>query len=74
MLQRTSGEAWKERHNAIHGERCRETSLAMLSSDMTDTRGERVAWGPTALLDRAGSVLQQARLNEEALLVADLPV
>ena len=46
----------------------------MLSSDMTDTRGERVAWGPTALLDRAGSVLQQARLNEEALLVADLPV
>ena len=46
----------------------------MLSSDMTDTRGERVAWGPTALLDRAGSVFQQAPLNEEALLTADLPV
>lgn len=46
----------------------------MLSSDMTDTRGERVAWGPTALLDRAGSVFQQAPLNEEALLIADLPV
>ena len=41
---------------------------------MTATRGERVAWGPPALLDRAGSVFQQAPLNEEALLTADLPV
>ena len=73
MLGLENARIWKERHNAVRGERCRETGLPLLSSDVTGRRDDRVAWGPTALLGRDGKVISQAPLDQEALLIAELP-
>jgi len=72
MLPRDIAVAWKDRHNPVRSERCRETGLWCLSADVTGERGDRVAWGPTALLDPAGEVVAQLPLDAPGLLVCDL--
>ncbi|WP_293613399.1 carbon-nitrogen hydrolase family protein [Ponticaulis sp.] len=74
MLPRTIAEKWKNRHNSIRGQRCRETGLWLLSSDVTGCRDECVAWGPTSLLDPSGRVVQQLPLDEPGLLLAEVTV
>lgn len=74
MLRRDVAEDWKARHNAVRGERCRETGLWLVSADVTGERDGRVAWGPTAVLDPAGEVAAQLPLDAEGLLLFDLPV
>jgi len=64
---------WKDRHNAIRGERCRETGLWLISSDVTGARDGRVAWGPTAVLNPAGEIVAQLPLGVPGLLIFDLP-
>jgi predicted amidohydrolase len=74
MLRREAAETWKAQHNAVRGERCRETGLWLVSADVTGERDGRVAWGPTAVLDPAGEVAAQLPLGAEGLLLFDLPV
>jgi predicted amidohydrolase len=74
MMRREAAIAWKHKHNAIRGERCRETGLWLISADVTGERGERVAWGPTAVLNPAGEIAAQLPLNTPDLLVFDLPL
>lgn len=74
MLRRDVAERWKDRHNLGRGERCRETGLWLVSADVTGQRGDKVAWGPTAVLNPAGEVVAQLPLNESGLLLFDLPV
>jgi predicted amidohydrolase len=74
MMRRDKAETFKEMHNAIRGERCRETGLWLISSDITGERDGRIAWGPTAVLDPDGKVVAQLPLDREGLLVFDLPV
>lgn len=74
MMRRKAAEAWKAAHNAVRGERCRETGLWLISSDVTGEREDRVAWGPTAVLDPAGEVAAQLPLDQTGLLVFDIPV
>ncbi|MGO4137698.1 carbon-nitrogen hydrolase family protein [Rhizobium brockwellii] len=59
MMPRDKAETFKERHNAVRGERCRETGLWLISSDVTGERDGRIAWGPTAVLNRQGQVVAQ---------------
>lgn len=73
MLRREAARRWKEAHNAIRGERCRETGLWLLSSDVAGERDGRVAWGPTAVLSPRGEVAAQLPLGVPGLLVHDLP-
>jgi predicted amidohydrolase len=73
MLPREIAEVWKDKHNAVRGERCRETGLWQISADVTGERDGRIGWGPTAVLNPAGEVVAQAPLNEPGLLVFDLP-
>lgn len=73
MLRREAAERWKDAHNAIRGERCRETGLWLISADVTGERDGRLAWGPTAVLNPAGEVVAQLPLGEPGLLVYDLP-
>jgi predicted amidohydrolase len=73
MLRRDAAEAWRDRHNAVRGERCRETGLWLISADVTGERDDRVAWGPTAVLNPAGEVVAQLPLGTPGLLVFDLP-
>jgi predicted amidohydrolase len=74
MMRRAAAEAWKDRHNAVRGERCRETGLWLVSADVTGERDGRIAWGPTAVLDPAGAVAAQLPLEQPGLLVFDLPL
>jgi len=72
MLRRPVAEQWRDRHNAARGDRCRETGLWLLSSDVTGERDGRIAWGPTAVLNPTGNVVAQLPLEQPGLLVFDL--
>lgn len=74
MMGRQAAELWKDRHNAIRGDRCRETGLWMLSADVTGERDGRLALGPTSVIDPAGRVVAQLPLGAPGLLVFDLPL
>ncbi len=74
MLPQAIALDWKDRHNPVRGDRCRETGLWCLSADVTGARGDRVAWGPTALLGAQGEVVAQLPLDAPGLLVCDLPL
>jgi predicted amidohydrolase len=73
MCRRKTAEALKDAHNAIRGERCRETGLWLVSADVTGERDGRIAWGPTAVLNPAGEVVAQLPLESTGLLVFDIP-
>ena len=73
MMPADRAAIWKDRHNAVRGERCRETGLWMISADVTGTRAGRVAWGPTAVLNPSGELVAQLPLDAPGLLVFDLP-
>ncbi|HWA62755.1 MAG TPA: carbon-nitrogen hydrolase family protein [Caulobacteraceae bacterium] len=74
MLPEPAAVAWKDRHNPVRGERCRETGLWLMSADVTGRCGDEVAWGPTAVLNPAGEVVAQLPLGAPGLLIFDLPV
>jgi predicted amidohydrolase len=74
MMQSDKAERYRDLHNAVRGERCRETGLWLISADVTGGRGGRVALGPTAVLNPAGDVEAQLPLGKPGLLIFDLPV
>ena len=74
MLPLRAAIAWKDRHNAVRGERCRETGLWLMSADVIGERDGQVAWGPTAILNPAGEVAAQLPLGAPGLLVFDMPL
>ena len=74
MLPRKAAERWKDLHNAIRAERCRETGLWLVSADVTGERDGCVSWGPTAVLTPEGEVAAQLPLDRPGLLVFDLPL
>ncbi len=74
LLPKSAAADWKDRHNTIRGERCRETGLWLMSADVTGAREGCVAWGPTAILNPAGEVVAQLPLDAPGLLLFDMPV
>ena len=73
MHRRETSEAFKDVHNSVRGERCRETGLWLVSADVTGERDGRISWGPTAVLNPAGEVVAQLPLEATGLLVFDIP-
>ena len=73
MMRRSVAMTFKDVHNAVRGERCRETGLWLLSADVTGERDGRISWGPTAVLGPTGEVAAQLPLEEPGLLVFDIP-
>jgi predicted amidohydrolase len=73
MLPRQATETWKDSHNAIRAERCRETGLWLVSADVTGERDGCVSWGPTAVITPKGEVAAQLPLGRPGLLLFDLP-
>lgn len=73
MLPYAIAETWRDRHNPVRGERCRETGLWLIAADVIGERDGRIAWGPTNVLDPQGQVAAQLPLGEPGLLVFDLP-
>lgn len=72
MMPRANAEKYRDQHNAIRGERCRETGLWLISADVTGEREGRIAWGPTAVLNPTGDVAAQLPLEAPGLLVFDI--
>jgi 5-aminopentanamidase len=73
MMRRATADQWKERHHAIRAERARETGLWLVSADVTGERGEdRVAYGPTSVLNPRGEVVAQVPLMTTGMVAADL--
>lgn len=73
MMRRQAAIEWKNKHNAVRAERCRETGLWLMSADVTGARDGRIAWGPTAILNPDGEVVAQLPLDATGLLVFDVP-
>ena len=73
MMQREAAQTWRDAHNAIRGERCRETGLWLISADVTGERGGMIALGPTAVLSPAGDIAAQLPLGAPGLLIFDMP-
>lgn len=73
MLPTPAAIAWRDKHNEVRGERCRETGLWLMSADVTGARDGRVGWGPTAVLTPDGEVAAQLPLDAPGLLVFDVP-
>ncbi len=74
MLPLDKAERYKDLHNAVRGERCRETGLWLISADVTGERPGCVASGPTAVLGPDGAVKTQLPPGRPGLLVFDLPM
>jgi predicted amidohydrolase len=74
MMPQKAAQKWKDRHNAIRAERCRETGLWLVSADVTGERDGCVSWGPTAVITPGGEVAAQLPLGRPGLLVFDLPI
>lgn len=74
MMKRDRSERFADMHNAVRAERCRETGVWLLSSDVTGEREGHVSWGPTALINPRGEVVDQLPLGRPGLLVADIPL
>jgi predicted amidohydrolase len=73
MLRLPNAEHWKHRHNEIRCERARDARVWILSADVTGERGGRICFGPTAMIDPAGTVVAQVPLMATGMLVTDLP-
>lgn len=72
MMRRETAEKWKYKHNEGRAERAKEGKLWLLSSDVTGEQKGRISYGPTALINKNGSVVKQLPLMQEGLLVHTL--
>jgi predicted amidohydrolase len=72
MLPRDTAEQWKLRHNEIRSERAREAGVWLLSSDITGERDGQISYGPTAVIDPLGTVVQQVPLMSTGMVMAEV--
>ena len=72
MMRRSSAEQWKFRHNEIRARRAREEGVWLLSSDVTGESNDRISYGPTAVIDPNGMVVDQVPLMTTGVIVVDI--
>lgn len=72
MLGPPQAEKWRHRHNEIRASYAKAAGVWLLSSDVTGERDGLVSYGPTALIDPRGAVVQQVPLSTTGTLVADV--
>jgi predicted amidohydrolase len=72
MMRRRTAEEWKLRHNPIRSDRAREGRVWLLSSDVTGERGERISYGPTAVIDPSGNLVDQVPLMTTGMVFAEI--
>lgn len=73
MMRRNTAEKFKDVHNSVRGERCRETGLWLISADVTGERDDCISWGPTSVINPSGEVVAQLPLERTGLLIFDIP-
>ena len=72
MMPRTLAEDWKNRHNEIRANRARESGLWIVSSDIVGERGDSISYGPTAVIDPTGTVVDQVPLLTTGMVVVEI--
>jgi predicted amidohydrolase len=72
MMDRRTAEEWKLRHDPIRADRAREGRVWLLSSDVTGEWGDRISYGPTAVIDPSGNVIDQVPLMTTGMVIAEL--
>jgi len=72
MMRFQSAELWKDKHIESRVERARAANIAILSSDVTGSTKTRISYGPTAFIDKQGTVIKQLPLQKEGLLIHTL--
>jgi len=74
MMGRIKSEALKDVHNSVRAQRCIETGLWLISADITGDSGNRVSFGPTAVIDPRGEIISQVPLLQVGMVTADIPL
>jgi 5-aminopentanamidase len=72
MMPRKMAEGWKPRHNEMRSRYAREQGVWIVSSDVTGERDGWISYGPTAVIDPAGTVIDQVPLLETGMVVAEI--
>jgi predicted amidohydrolase len=73
MMRRAAAAQYRELHHPIRQLRAREGGVWIVSADVTGPAdGERVCYGPTSVIDPAGTVVAQVPLLTEGKVVVDL--
>jgi predicted amidohydrolase len=72
MMSAPKAEEWRHRHNAIRAERAREAGVWLLSADVTGERDGRISYGPTAVIDPSGAVVDQVPLETTGMVIAEI--
>lgn len=71
MMSPAKAEHWKARHNKIRAERARESDVWLLSSDVTGRSGHRISYGPTAVIEPGGRIVDQVPIMTTGIIVVD---
>jgi predicted amidohydrolase len=74
MLPQARALAFRDVHNSVRADRCREAGLWLASSDVTGERDGMIGWGPSAIINPNGEVVAQLPLEKPGMLVFDVPV
>ncbi|MFC7530217.1 carbon-nitrogen hydrolase family protein [Actinoplanes sp. GCM10030250] len=74
MMRRPAATRFKNLHHSMRAERARETGMWLVSSDVTGTREDRIAYGPTSVISPQGDIVAQVPLLTTGMVVADIPV
>ncbi|MEU8655866.1 carbon-nitrogen hydrolase family protein [Actinoplanes philippinensis] len=74
MMRRPTATRFKDLHHSMRADRARETGMWLVSADVTGTREDRIAYGPTSVLSPQGDVVAQVPLLTTGMIVADIPV
>jgi predicted amidohydrolase len=72
MMRRVTAEKLKHVHNEIRSQRAREARVWLLSSDVVGERDGRVSYGPTAVINPVGIVIDQVPLMTTGMVVAEI--
>lgn len=72
MMRRSTADQWKFLHNEIRARRAQEESVWLMSSDVTGEFNGRISYGPTAVIDPNGTVIDQVPLMTTGMVVTDI--
>jgi predicted amidohydrolase len=73
MMRREKAYWWQHRHNQTRTQRVRETGMWLVSADVTGERDEdRIALGPTGVLDPAARVVAQVPTGTTGMAIAEI--
>lgn len=68
MMPYKKAEECKFLHNEVRGKRAKEAGLWLISADVTNERDGRISYGPTAVINSEGSVVEQVPLCQTGMI------